>query len=115
MKDLTNIFGYIGSFLISVNLIPQIVRTIQKKSSKNMSYITLWINLLACFFMLIYGYEKNLYPIIISNSVIALSTIILIFLKKYYKTMEQINCTLENNYDCIKSVDTSLNSRIINI
>jgi uncharacterized protein with PQ loop repeat len=50
MNDFTvNIFGYIGSFLISINLIPQIIRTIQKKSSKNMSYITLVINLLACF------------------------------------------------------------------
>lgn len=50
MNDLTiNIFGYIGSFLISINMIPQIIRTIQKKTSKNMSYLTLSINLLACF------------------------------------------------------------------
>lgn len=98
MNDFTiNIFGYIGSFLISINLIPQIIRTIQKKSSKNMSYITLVINLLACFLMLVYGYEKNLYPIIISNIIIGICSITLICLKKYYFIMEQNNLTLTNN------------------
>jgi uncharacterized protein with PQ loop repeat len=100
MNDLTiNIFGYIGSFLISINLIPQIIRTIQKKTSKNMSYITLGINLLACFFMITYGYKKNLNPIIISNIVICICSITLICLKKYYFIMEKNQSTFDNNND----------------
>lgn len=98
MNDFTiNIFGYIGSFLISINLIPQIIRTIQKKTSKNMSYITLCINLLACFFMITYGYKKNLYPIIISNIVIFICSFTLICLKKYYHVIEKNKSTVNNN------------------
>jgi uncharacterized protein with PQ loop repeat len=106
MDNLTiNIFGYIGSFLISINLIPQIVRIIQKKSSKNMSHITLLINLFACFFMLVYGYEKKLYPIIFSNIIIALCSITLICLKKYYFIIEQKNLILTNNYIIQNTID----------
>lgn len=102
------IFGYIGSFLISINLIPQIIRTIQKKSSKNMSYITLGINLLACFFMLVYGYKKNLYPIIISNIIISISSIMLICLKKYYFIIEKNELTFYNNYNNNNNIEPNM-------
>ncbi len=80
-----NIFGYVGSFLISINLIPQIFRIIKKKSGKNISWFTLNINVLASVFMLVYGIQSRLYPVIISNSLVLISSIVIIVLKKYYK------------------------------
>ncbi len=81
---IVEIFGYIGSFLVSINLFPQIVRIVKKKSAKNISYGTIGINILASIFMLIYSVQKTLIPIIISNCLIFLSSILIAYLKQYY-------------------------------
>ena len=81
---IVEIFGYVGSALVSVNLFPQIVKIIKKKSAKNISYSSIGINILASIFMLIYSVKKMLIPIIISNCVIFLSSMIIVYLKQYY-------------------------------
>ncbi len=87
-ETIINIIGYIGSFFISLNLIPQILTIIKKKSGKNISYFSLTINIIASILMLIYSIDKKLYPIIISNVVIFISSFFILFLKKYYKIIE---------------------------
>jgi uncharacterized protein with PQ loop repeat len=79
-----NIIGLIGSFLIGINLIPQIIIIIKKKSGKNISYLTLYTNIIACILMLIYGYYKKIIPVLISNALILISLMFIIILKKYY-------------------------------
>lgn len=93
-----NIIGYIGSFFVGINLIPQIMKILKKQSGKNISYFTIIINIIASILMLIYGSCKKLYPIMISNSLIFISSIIIFCMKKYYKNKQidnvnkQINC-----------------------
>lgn len=84
LANSTNIFGFIGSFLVSINLIPQIYKMIMKKSGKDISYFSLFLNILASLFMLAYAFESKLYPVIISNTIILLSSVIIIGLKKYF-------------------------------
>lgn len=92
------ISGYIGSFLVSINLIPQIIRIVQKKSGKNISYFAQGLNILASIFMLIYSVDKLLPPVIISNTVIIISSLFIVFLKKYYSNkMITIPTDLDNN------------------
>lgn len=101
-KTIINIIGYMGSFFISLNLIPQILTIIKKKSGKNISYFSLTINIIASILMLIYGIYKKLYPIIISNVVIFISCFLILFLKKYYKITESNNFNLSKSQSQIQ-------------
>lgn len=91
-----DIFGYIGSSLVSVNLIPQIITIIKKKSGKNISYLTCSINIVACGFMLFYGYSKQLIPVIICNGLILFFSIIILTLKKYYNIVNNYSINQNN-------------------
>ena len=99
-ENIINIFGHIGSCLVSINLIPQIVKIIKKKSGNNISYLTIILNILASIFMLLYGYYKFLYPVIISNSVILMSSLTILYFKKYYNT--------ENNNDYVEQIEIQI-------
>ena len=111
MNDkMIDVFGYIGSSLVSINLIPQIITIIKNKSGENISNTTCIINIIACGFMLFYGYSKQLIPIIICNGLILISSIIILSLKKYYiiinypiirnNTLDnKLENTLENNLE----------------
>ena len=72
-----------------------------------MSYITLGINILACVFMITYGYKKNLNPIIISNTIIGICSFTLICLKRYYFIMEKNQLMLDNNVN--NNVNNNIN------
>ncbi len=91
-----NIIGYIGSFFISKNLIPQKSTIMKKKSGKNISYFTIVINIIASILMLVYSINKKLYPVIISNVVIFVSSFLILFLKKHYKVSELNYSNLSN-------------------
>ena len=98
MNDkIIEIFGYLGSSLVSINLIPQIITIIKNKSGENISNITCVINIFACGFMLVYAYSKQLIPIIICNGLILISSIIILSLKKYYLITNNYSCNIINN------------------
>ncbi len=92
-----NVIGYIASFFISLNLFPQILTIIKKKSGKNISYFSIVMNIIATVLMFVYSINKKLYPVIISNVVIFISSFIILILKKYYKSIELNYYNLSNN------------------
>lgn len=104
-KNIANIFGYIGSSLVSINLIPQIITMIKKRSGKNISYLTCSTNILACGFMLIYSWKNKLIPVIICNSLIMISSIIIISLKKYFNFVNKKNNLIELQLNNSKSIN----------
>lgn len=102
------ILGYIGSSLVSINLIPQIITIIKKQSGKNISYLTCFTNIIACSLMLVYGIVNKLIPVIMCNSMIMLSSIIIASLKKYYnfinkKSNDEYNKVENKNSDLIEN------------
>lgn len=99
MNEIADILGYIGSSLVSINLIPQIIVIIKNKSGKDVSYLTSLTNIIACVLMLVYGLNKKLIPVIICNSLILISSIIIFCLKKYYENIKSNDIT--NNYSGI--------------
>ena len=60
--------GYCGSFLISINLIPQIYHIYKIKNVKSISIISYFLNIFSAILMIAYGVLINKFPIIISNS-----------------------------------------------
>ena len=77
--------GYIGTFFISINLIPQIYHIYRIKDVKSISVISYIMNLISSIFMITYGIFINKFPIIISNGMIFICSIIMLFLKYIYR------------------------------
>jgi MtN3 and saliva related transmembrane protein len=83
--------GYFGSFLISINLIPQIYHIYKIKNVKSISIISYFLNIFSAILMIAYGVLINKLPIIISNSMILIFSIIMLFLKYLYRENENEN------------------------
>ena len=77
--------GYIGTFFISINLIPQIYHIYKIKDVKSISIISYIFNLISSVFMISYGYLIDKTPIIISNGMIFICSVIMLFLKYTYR------------------------------
>jgi|UniRef100_A0A6C0KPQ8 uncharacterized protein with PQ loop repeat len=76
--------GYLGSFFVTIILIPQIYHIYIIKDASSISTVSFILNIIASLLMLIYGYLIKKPPIILSNLMILIFSIIMILLKKYY-------------------------------
>lgn len=81
---LRNFFGYTSGILIGIMLIPQVIKVYKTKSTKDLSYIFLFISLIAAIFKLIYGILINELPIVITSPIILIETLLIIFAKVIY-------------------------------
>lgn len=79
-----DIFAYLATSLNVVMLIPQVLRAWKTKRTKDLSFATLIIFATACFLWILYGLGKQALPVIISNSVVGVLNLILIFIKLTY-------------------------------
>jgi len=61
------IFGYIGSFLLIISLLPQVIKTYKIKNVKALSIPFILLQILTCCFMLTYTSLNKDYPLIIAN------------------------------------------------
>ena len=86
--SIVDYIGYIGSILISITFIPQIVHTYKIKDSSGISKPFIFINMIGTVCMLIYGVYENLVPVIISNSLILFLLLLLTFLICIYRNRE---------------------------
>ncbi|MAI14414.1 MAG: hypothetical protein CMM15_10380 [Rhodospirillaceae bacterium] len=84
--------GYIGSFLISVVLIPQVYITFKTKDVEGLSYTFLLLRCVSAIFFALYAtgivIEENVIdgaPIVIANILIIVSTFILLYAKHKFK------------------------------
>lgn len=84
----TNIIGYIGSFLIGIIFIPQIIHIYKTKEVSAISYYTQIISILSSIFMLVYGYLIYSLPIILCNIVVGLSSFIVCCMKYFYTNVK---------------------------
>lgn len=80
------IVGYIGSLLVSVTFLPQVIHTYRIKDASGISKVFMITNLIGTTCMLVYGLYENLLPVLISNCIILtfliLLTILMILFRK---------------------------------
>ena len=76
--------GYAGSFFISINLIPQIYHIYKNKNADSISIISIALGIISSIIMFSYGILINKNPIIISNGMVFLFYLIILFLKYSY-------------------------------
>lgn len=99
-NDIRNeIIGFIGGILLSIQLLPQIIKSIKTKSTKDISYIFLVTSILGSIIMIIYGFLVNSISIIITLLVSCILKIILLLLKlKYDNNIFKIHEEKKNNF-----------------
>jgi uncharacterized protein with PQ loop repeat len=79
-KDLLFItFGYIGSCMIGIMFIPQVLKTIKTNKTDDLSIIFLLMNTIAVLIMIPYSIHFNLIPIMIANSSVGICNSILLY------------------------------------
>jgi MtN3 and saliva related transmembrane protein len=62
--------GLLGSFLSSITFLPQVIQVYKTKSAKDLSLNMLLIIVTSCIVWLVYGFARNLKPVIICNIII---------------------------------------------
>ena len=72
-------FGYIGSGLIGVMMIPQAYWTVKTKETKDISFLFIAMNMLAVGFMLPYSVYFELYPVLAGNISVGICNFLIMF------------------------------------
>ena len=78
------IIGYIGCFLLIISFTPQIYKTFKTKKAEDISNYTVLLQILTCIFSLVYAIIIEANPIILSNAVVLLQLIFLLYASIYY-------------------------------
>lgn len=79
-KIMIDVLGYTSATLTTIAFLPQIIKTVQTKSAKDVSMGMFVLFTIGVFLWIIYGILTRTYPVLIANAVIfclALSQIIL--------------------------------------
>lgn len=80
----TSIFGYLGGIILSINLVPQIIKSIKTKSTTDLSWFMFLINIVGFCFYGTYGILIHSIPIWSTVIVSLIETSLLMSLKLYY-------------------------------
>ena len=83
--ELAEIFGFIGGFLTTVAYLPQVIKSWQTKSTKDLSLPTLIILNTGFVFWQAYAFMINSAPLLLSNGAILVLGVSLLYLKLKYK------------------------------
>lgn len=86
--DWISIIGFIASVFSGISLLPQLIKLIKEKESKDLSFGMLGSLLIGLVFWVLYGCFKKDLIIIISNSFSLLLNVIISILSLKYKKKE---------------------------
>lgn len=82
--QIVDIFGFIALVTSFIGLVPQIYKTFQTKSAKDISFLMLYNYLICSFSWIIYGLYTASGFVVYSNVVGLITSLISIMQKKYY-------------------------------
>ncbi|MBW4627450.1 MAG: SemiSWEET transporter [Brasilonema octagenarum HA4186-MV1] len=80
-----NILGLVAATLTTFSFLPQMLKTWQSKSAKDVSFVMLIFFNLGIFLWLIYGISLNALPIILANAVTLFFNLIILWFKIKYR------------------------------
>ena len=79
-----DIVGYAAGFLVTASLLPQFLKSLRTKSTKDLSLWRWIMGVIGIFLWLTYGILLNSLPIIIVNSITILMACSILYLKIKY-------------------------------
>ena len=80
-KIMIDVLGYISATLTTIAFLPQIIKTVQTKSAKDVSMGMFVLFTIGVFLWIIYGILTRSYPVLIANAVIFCLALAQILLK----------------------------------
>lgn len=84
--DFVQIIGLAAGLLTSVSSLPQLVKIFKEKKADDVSKLMFWVLVAGVALWVVYGFQKNDLPIIITNIVsLVINFIVLILRYKYGK------------------------------
>jgi MtN3 and saliva related transmembrane protein len=83
--DFITILGLVAATLTTFSFLPQMLKTWQTKSAKDVSYAMLITFNTGVFLWLMYGVSLNALPIIVANGVTLVFNLIILWLKIKYR------------------------------
>lgn len=83
--DWTQVIGLAAGMCTATSLIPQVVKTIKKKTVEDVSILMLLVLGAGICLWIIYGIKRNDLPIIATNSFSLLVNIVMVILRIKYK------------------------------
>ena len=82
--DIYDYLLLIGSLMLSLNFIPQVFKIIQRKTAKDISYLTLIITLFGVLCIISYGIKRRLLFMWMPLIIQLITTLFVLILKIYY-------------------------------
>ena len=91
MKDLwKEAVGFTGGIFLSIQLLPQILKAIKTKKTKDLSYLFLMTSIFGSIIIIIYGFLIDSFSIIVTILISLVLKIILLLLKMKYDRQQNI-------------------------
>ena len=85
-----DVLGYSSGVLVGITLLPQVIKVLKTKSTKDLSHIFLVLSLIAAASKLIYGILINQLPIVVTAPIIGIETLIIMIGKCVYDKRESV-------------------------
>ncbi|MEH2271644.1 MAG: SemiSWEET transporter [Nostoc sp.] len=83
--DFLTVLGLAAATITTISFLPQMFKTWQTKSAKDVSLVTLMTFISGVFLWLIYGIYLQSLPIILANAVTLIFNLIILWLKIKYR------------------------------
>ena len=87
--NIVDISGLIGSVLIVIMFIPEVVHVYKHKDAKAINYTFLHLNLLASVLSLVYSFRYNVVPMTITNVSAGLFSLLMYYFKYLYEVKDK--------------------------
>ena len=81
--------GLIGSVLIVIMFVPEVVHVYKHKDAKAINYTFLHLNLLASVLSLVYSFHYNVVPMTITNVSAGLFSLLMYYFKYLYEVKDK--------------------------
>ena len=101
-----DIIGYTAAVSLILILFPQLHKTYKTKKVDDIAYGFIFLQILTCFLFLTYGILLKEIPMILSNVMIFLQSLLLIYFKIIYKNNNNNNNNVNN---LINQTENNLN------
>ncbi|MEH2358077.1 SemiSWEET transporter [Nostoc sp.] len=83
--DFLTVLGLAAATITTISFLPQMFKTWQTKSAKDVSLVTLMTFIIGVFLWLIYGIYLQSLPIILANAITLIFNLIILWLKIKYR------------------------------
>ena len=114
--EIYDFFGYLGGLILTLCLVPQIMKTYKTKKADDISTVWEYLYFIGVTFYIIYAIDKDLPPVYIPAFLELIFIIILFYLKRKYdrenKTKRQ-NLSDNSNVVVNDNVDDNLDDNVV--